>query len=185
MAIQVITIQRIFYKRSISYLIGLLFVLSSQTLGYGMAGVMRKFVVRPAAMIWPSNLATCALFRILHNDENEERQYNETNATTTRTSRQMSRSRFFYMAFFFQFLWYWLPGYICPILSFLSLLCYIDPTNIVLSQVTGANGLGLGSFELDWNAWVSFLDSPIVVPFWYDVKTDYQINEPMFCLGLN
>ncbi|CAF5154695.1 unnamed protein product [Rotaria magnacalcarata] len=70
------------------------------------------------------------------------------------------------MIFFFQFLWYWIPGYICPVLSLFSLLCYIDSTNIVLSQVTGANGLGLGSFELDWNAWISFLDSPIVVPFW-------------------
>jgi hypothetical protein len=171
MAIQVITIQRIFYKHSVSYVISLLFVLSSQTLGYGMAGIMRKFVVRPAAMIWPSNLATCALFRVLHNDENEERQGNETNATTI-TSRRMSRSQFFYIIFFLQCLWYWIPGYICPILSFFSLLCYIDPTNIILSQVTGVNGLGLGSFELDWNAWVSFLDSPIVVPFWYDVKID-------------
>ena len=107
-----------------------------------------------AAMIWPGNLPTCALFRILHKDNDEDEQ-------------RMSRSRFFYMIFFFQFVWYWFPGYICPILSFLSLLCYIDPTNIVLSQVTGANGLGLGSIQLDWNAWVSFLDSPIVVPFWF------------------
>lgn len=164
MAIQVITIQRIFYKRSISYIISLLFVLSSQTLGYGMAGMMRKFVVRPAAMIWPSNLPTCALFRVLHNEENEEPQDNEINARTMRP--RMSRSRFFYMIFFFQFLWYWIPGYICPVLSLFSLLCSIDPTNTVLSQVTGVNGLGLGSFEFDWNALVSFLDSPIVVPFW-------------------
>ncbi|CAF1486230.1 unnamed protein product [Rotaria magnacalcarata] len=164
MAIQVITIQRIFYKHSVGYIISLLFVLSSHTIGYGMAGIMRKFVVRPAAMIWPGNLPTCALFRVLHDDENEERQNNETNMTTA--SRRMSRVHFFYMIFFFQFLWYWIPGYICPVLSLFSLLCYIDPTNIVLSQVTGANGLGLGSFELDWNAWISFVDSPIVVPFW-------------------
>ena len=163
MAIQVLTIQRIFYKRSINYVISLLFVLSSQILGYGMAGIMRKFVVRPAAMIWPSNLATCALFRILHNDDNDQRQANELNLPI---GQRMSRTRFFYMAFFFQFLWYWLPGYICPVLSLLSLVCYIDPSNIVLSQLTGANGLGIGSLQLDWNAWVSFLDSPIVVPFW-------------------
>ena len=119
-----------------------------------MAGIMRKFVIQPAAMIWPGNLPTCALFRILHKDNDED-------------ERCMSRSRFFYMIFFFQFVWYWFPGYICPVLSVLSLLCYIDPTNIVLSQVTGANGLGLGSLQLDWNAWVSFLDSPIVVPFWF------------------
>ena len=163
LAIQVISIQRIFYNRSMHYGLALLFVVSSQTLGYGMAGIMRKFVVWPAAMIWPSNLINCALFRFFHDDANDDRQN-----TTTTSNQSMSRSRFFYMIFFFQFLWYWIPGYICPVLSFFSLLCYIDPTNIILSQVTGVNGLGFGSFELDWNAWVSFLDSPIIVPFWYD-----------------
>ena len=124
MAIQVLTIQRIFYKRSISYVISLLFVLSSQTIGYSMAGIMRKFVIRPAAMIWPSNLPTCALFRVLHNDNNEEQQNNEINATTT-TTRRMLRSRFFYMLFFFQCLWYWIPGYICPVLiTFLLAVLY-------------------------------------------------------------
>lgn len=171
MAIQIITIQHIFYKRSLGYVVSLLFVLSSQILGYGMAGIMRKFVVQPAAMVWPSNLATCALFRVLHDDTSEAIRI---------TSQRMSRSRFFYMIFCFQLLWYWMPGYICPILSLFSLLCYIDPTNVVLSQLTGVNALGLGSFELDWNAWVSFLDSPILVPFWYRLKINHLTYEPMF-----
>ena len=34
-----------------------------------MAGMMRKFLVWPAAMIWPANLVNCALFRTLHNDK--------------------------------------------------------------------------------------------------------------------
>ncbi|CAF4812976.1 unnamed protein product, partial [Rotaria socialis] len=65
-AIDVITIQRLFYKRSINYGVGILFVITSQTLGYGMAGIMRRFLVWPAAMIWPANLISCALFRTLH-----------------------------------------------------------------------------------------------------------------------
>jgi hypothetical protein len=43
----------------------------------------------------------------------------------------------------------------------------IFPNNIIISQITGVNGLGFGSFELNWNSWVAFLGSPIVVPFWY------------------
>lgn len=136
MAIEVVVIQRLFYQHSVNYLVSFLFVLSSQILGYGMAGIMRKFVIQPAAMVWPGNLPTCALFRILHKDNDK-------------ADRRMPRIRFFFLTFFLQFVWYWFPGYICPVLSLLSLLCYIDPINIVLSQVTGANGLGLGSIQLD------------------------------------
>ncbi|CAF3388114.1 unnamed protein product [Rotaria sp. Silwood1] len=162
-AIDVITIQRLFYKRTINTAIGIIFVITSQVLGYGMAGIMRKFLVWPAAMIWPANLVNCALFRTLHNDKD--------NGDDNEKSRwKMSRLKFFFLAFLFQFLWYWFPGYIFPVLSLFSWICMIKPNNVILSQLTGINGLGIGSIELDWNAWVSFLGSPIVVPFWAQVN---------------
>jgi hypothetical protein len=34
-----------------------------QILGYGWAGVLRRFLVDPAEMWWPSNLAQVSLFR--------------------------------------------------------------------------------------------------------------------------
>ncbi|CAF4329136.1 unnamed protein product, partial [Adineta steineri] len=46
----------------------------------------------------------------------------------------------------------------------------LKPDNILVSQLTGINGLGIGSIELDWNAWVSFLGSPIIVPFWAQIN---------------
>lgn len=144
-----------------NYGIGILFVITSQTLGYGMAGIMRRFLVWPAAMIWPANLVSCALFRTLHDNTEEDM-----NSQSTKSRWRMSRFRFFFLAFLCQFLWYWFPGYIFPLLSLFSWICVIKPDNIILSQLTGVNGLGLGSLELDWNAWVSFLGSPIVVPFW-------------------
>jgi hypothetical protein len=160
MAVNVVAIRGIFYKYSTSYATGLFFVLSSQMLGYGLAGLFRRFLVWPAAMIWPGNLIYCALFRTLNIDDEYDK--------TLNTSRwKMSRLKFFYLAFFFQFLWYWIPGYICPVLSYFSLFCVIFPNNIIISQITGVNGLGFSSFELNWNSWVAFLGSPIVVPFWY------------------
>jgi len=155
----VVTIQRLFYKRLINPGFEIIFVVTSQILGYGMAGIMRKFLVWPAAMIWPANLVNCALFRTLHNDTDDTN--NNDNKRWT-----MSRLRFFFFAFLLQFLWYWFPGYIFPVLSLFSWICMIKPNNVLLSQLTGINGLGIGSIELDWNAWVSFLGSPIVVPFW-------------------
>jgi hypothetical protein len=138
----------------------MIFVVTSQILGYGMAGIMRRFLVWPASMIWPANLVNCALFQTLHNDKEEEEDNNKNQGW------KMSRLRFFFFGFLFQFLWYWFPGYIFPVLSMFSWICMIKPDNIILSQLTGINGLGIGAIELDWNAWVSFLRSPIVVPFW-------------------
>jgi hypothetical protein len=152
-----------FYKRSLHPIISILFVITSQILGYGIAGIMRKFLVWPAAMIWPANLVNCALFRTLHSDPVQQR---STIHTDQGSSWKMSRLRFFFLASFCQFLWYWFPGYIFPVLSLFSWMCIIKPDNIIISQLTGIHGLGMGSIELDWNAWVSFLGSPIIVPFW-------------------
>ena len=156
-----VTIQRLFYKRTLHTGYGIIFVVTSQIIGYGMAGIMRKFLVWPAAMIWPANLVNCALFRTLHNDQD-----NEEEKTDKKKRWTMSRLRFFFFAFLLQFLWYWFPGYIFPVLSLFSWICMIKPNNPVLAQLTGINGLGMGAIELDWNSWVSFLGSPIVVPYW-------------------
>lgn len=127
-----------------------------------MAGIMRRFLVWPAAMIWPANLVNCALFQILHNDKDEEEGYDN----NKKQSWTMSRLRFFFFGGLFQFLWCRFPGYIFPVLSMFSWICMIKPDNIILSQLTGTNVLGIGVIELDWNSWVSFFRSPIVVPFW-------------------
>ena len=172
-----------FYKRSLHPLISILFVITSQILGYGIAGIMRKFLVWPAAMIWPANLVNCALFRTLHNDLDQP---HATIHTDQGSSWTMSRLRFFFLASFFQFLWYWFPGYVFPVLSLFSWMCMIKPNNILISQLTGINGLGMGSIELDWNAWVSFLGSPIIVPFWSVGLLDTTSNVSMFvCFSLS
>ncbi|UJR28088.1 hypothetical protein I4U23_009344 [Adineta vaga] len=161
--IYVLTIQRIFYKYSISHINGLFFIISSQIVGYGLVGILRRHLIWPAAVIWPKTLINCALFRVMHENNIEDE--------TLNTSQwKMSRYKFFYLALFFQMLWYCIPGFICPVLSYFSLFCMIFPNNIIISQVTGVNGLGLGSFELDWNSWVSFLGSPIAVPLWAHIN---------------
>ncbi|CAF3366692.1 unnamed protein product [Rotaria socialis] len=165
-AIDVITTLRIFYKRTLHPIIAILFVITSQILGYGIAGIVRKFLVWPAAMVWPANLVNCTLFRTLHDDRDSDSK----EEANKESHWKMSRLRFFFVASFCQFLWYWFPGYIFPVLSLFSWLCMIKPDNVILSQLTGINGLGIGSIELDWNAWVSFLGSPIIVPFWAQIN---------------
>ncbi|VAI22020.1 unnamed protein product [Triticum turgidum subsp. durum] len=61
-SIGAITVMKAYYKQSLSFLCALLIVLSTQILGYGWAGMLRRFLVDPAEMWWPSNLAQVSLF---------------------------------------------------------------------------------------------------------------------------
>ncbi|KAF8948334.1 hypothetical protein BGZ47_005459 [Haplosporangium gracile] len=157
-------------------------------------GVLRKFLVRPASMIWPSNLVTVALFRTLHEsseDGNEddiidmehaqgEGEGNEQGhemkqgsralrVSGIRKKRRMSRFRFFTYVSLGSFFWYWFPNYIFPTLTAFSILCWINPQNVVLSQLTGSNGLGIGTLSFDWATSTSAL-SPLVTPWWTQVN---------------
>ncbi|KAJ3094362.1 hypothetical protein HDU96_001716, partial [Phlyctochytrium bullatum] len=42
------------------------FAVGAQMIGYGMAGLCRRFLVRPAAMLWPANLSLVAILTSLH-----------------------------------------------------------------------------------------------------------------------
>ncbi|KAK4790001.1 hypothetical protein SAY86_017305 [Trapa natans] len=62
-AVGIINIIKAFYGRSISFAAGWLLIITTQVLGYGWAGLLRKYVVEPAHMWWPSTLVQVSLFR--------------------------------------------------------------------------------------------------------------------------
>jgi len=64
-AIHVITAVRVFYGKHITFFVSLLVVLTTQVLGFGWAGIFRRYLVEPAAMWWPSNLVQVSLFRYI------------------------------------------------------------------------------------------------------------------------
>lgn len=49
----------------------LLLVMSTQIIGYGLAGISRRFLVYPAAAVWPSTLAVVALNKSFHENRND------------------------------------------------------------------------------------------------------------------
>ncbi|CAL9090365.1 unnamed protein product, partial [Musa textilis] len=61
-SIGAITVMKAYYKQSLSFLCALIIVLTTQILGYGWAGMLRRYLVDPAEMWWPSNLAQVSLF---------------------------------------------------------------------------------------------------------------------------
>ena len=117
------------------------FGISTQLFGYGLAGLCRRYLVRPSAMLWPSNLSTIALLNSLHKPD-------------TNTDRHpVSRFRFFWLLTSILCIYQFFPSYIAPILGAVSLLCYIPASRdgIQWTRVLGSarSGLGLLSFSFD------------------------------------
>lgn len=53
-------------KQDIGHVGGLLLVLSTQLLGFGLAGLTYSFLVRPTNMVWPSSLVIMTMYNTLH-----------------------------------------------------------------------------------------------------------------------
>lgn len=156
-AIGIVDIIKAFYKRKISFLTSSLLVITTQVLGYGWAGVMRKFVVEPATMWWPATMPQVSLFRALHEKEHDK--------------QWMSRGKFFMVSCIASFVWALVPGFLFPTLSALSILCLAFPKSVTAHQVgSGMHGLGIGSFTFDWSTIAAFMGSPLISPFFATVN---------------
>ncbi|KAI3991976.1 hypothetical protein MKX01_001846 [Papaver californicum] len=149
-AVSIVNIIKAFYHRNISFLAGWLLIITTQVLGYGWAGLLRKYVVEPAHMWWPSTLVQVSLFRALH-EKDEGR---------------TSRAKFFVIALVCSFIWYVVPGYLFTTLTSISWVCWAFSKSVTAQQLgSGMRGLGLGAFSLDWSTVASFLFSPLICPF--------------------
>ncbi|KAL9257449.1 Oligopeptide transporter 4-like protein [Drosera capensis] len=141
-AVGIIDIIKAFYYRNISFLAGWLLVITTQVLGYGWAGLMRKYVVEPAHIA-------------LHEKE----------------TKRMSRAKFFVILLVCSFAWYAVPGYLFPTITTISWVCWAFPKSVTAQQLgSGMQGLGLGALTLDWAAVSSFLYSPLLSPFFATVN---------------
>ncbi|CAH9119455.1 unnamed protein product [Cuscuta epithymum] len=151
-AVGIVNIIKAFYMRKISFLAGWILVITTQVLGYGWAGILRKYVIDPGEMWWPQSLVQVSLFRALH--EKEE------------NTRSMTKWKFFWLAMLCGAIWYIVPGFLFPTISNISLLCLIYPKSVMAQQIgSGMRGLGIFSFTFDWSVIASYLTSPLVTPF--------------------
>lgn len=123
-ATDVIVEQHKFYKQEVPILYQLLLTISTQILGYAFAGLTRRYLVRPAAMIWPGTLMSTAMFTTMHKNENKV-----ANGWT------ISRYRFFIYVWTGAFLWYFLPGLLMPALSYFNVITWFAPKNVVISNL--------------------------------------------------
>ncbi|KAK1985221.1 OPT oligopeptide transporter [Colletotrichum cereale] len=147
------------YAKSFAY--QLLIGLSTNFIGYGLAGLTRRFIVYPSYCVWPASLVTIALNSALHNESNIavpgpfKRLYS------------MTRYKFFLWSFGAMFVYFWFPNYIFEVLTFFSWMTWISPNNHNLEILTGfRNGLGMFNFwpTFDWNVMLFDSVDPLMVP---------------------
>lgn len=154
-ATDVIIEQTQFYNQEAPIMYQLLLTISTQVLGYGFAGMARRFLVNPSGMIWPGTLMSAAMFSTLHKQENKP-----ANGWT------ISRWKFFYVVWAGAFLFYFLPGLLMPALSYFNVITWFAPKSVVLANLFGvSSGLGLFPMTFDW-AQITYVGSPLLVPFW-------------------
>ncbi|KAG2330333.1 hypothetical protein Bca52824_001513 [Brassica carinata] len=152
-AIHVVTVVKAFYMKNITFFVSFIVIVTTQVLGFGWAGIFRKYLVEPAEMWWPANLVQVSLFRALH--EKEER-----------TKGGLTRTQFFVIAFVCSFAYYVFPGYLFQMLTSLSWVCWFFPTSVMAQQIgSGLHGLGVGAIGLDWSTISSYLGSPLASPW--------------------
>ncbi|CAK9177154.1 unnamed protein product [Ilex paraguariensis] len=151
-ALGIITIVKAFYKRKINAIAAMLLTQTTQLLGYGWAGIFRKFLVDSPYMWWPSNLVQVSLFRALHEDEN-------------RPKAGLTRLQFFLVVLISSFSYYIVPNFLFQSITALSFVCWIWKDSVTAHQIgSGLRGLGIGSFALDWATVSAFLGSPLATP---------------------
>ncbi|KAM4066314.1 OPT oligopeptide transporter protein [Hirsutella rhossiliensis] len=144
----------------------LLIALATNFIGYGIAGVCRRFLVYPSYCVWPASLVTIALNSAFHTDVNPPVE------GPFRKIWRISRIKFFYVMFAAMFVWFWFPGYIWVGLSKFNWISWIAPGHRELNVVTGINhGLGVNPFPTwDWNVLLWDSADPLMVPFFSTVN---------------
>ena len=157
----IVTQIKFYHQDWVSFGYQVLLTLSTQTMGFAFAGILRKFVIYPERALWPTNLPSLALNRALLKPERKE----------IINGWKITKYKFFWICFCGMFVYNWIPTYLFNALSTFSWLTWISPNNFNLDVVTGFNGgLGLNPIPtFDWNV-VSYLISPLVLPFYVSMN---------------
>ncbi|KAH8674513.1 oligopeptide transporter [Tricladium varicosporioides] len=137
-ATDVLATQKLYYNIVPNAFVAIMLLLSSQMLGYGMAGVLRRSLVYPTKMIWPAILPLSALIETLHRDKSEMKK----------------KFNIFWIIFGVVAVWELLPQYIMPVLTGVSVFCLANQKSLVFTNIfggtSGNEGLGLMSLSFDW-----------------------------------
>lgn len=140
LAISIFAAQDLYYNVRPNVAVGIFTLIGSQLIGYGLAGVMRVFLVYPTFAVYPQLVPTVQLFDTLHRGKT--------------ALMQQKRMKFFWILCITIFVWEWIPEYIAPTLTGVSIFCLANQKSAWFTRVFGGaagnEGLGLFSLCFDW-----------------------------------
>ena len=136
-------------QQSVTFWSSLAFVLTTQLIGFGLAGMTRRFLVKPAAMLWPYNFTVIAMYRVFHENTS---QVTEKQDGQEQKSYSMSRPTFFWLVLGFIFLYELIPNYFAVIIQSVSILCFFSSSNLAtqLGSSIPNGGFGVLALTFDW-----------------------------------
>lgn len=152
MGIEVIAVERLFYGAKLSGAMSVFLLFSSQFLGYGIAGIMRKVLVYPKNMLWPVTLPVNSMLETLHRPREETRK----------------TLKVFLIVFTCIFCWEIVPEWIMPLLTGVNIFCLANQKSATFTNIfggaSGNEGLGLFSWSMDWQYISGGILSPLYFP---------------------
>ncbi|KAI0365212.1 OPT oligopeptide transporter [Pilatotrama ljubarskyi] len=141
LAISVFAAQDLYYHTTVNAAIAIFTLISSQLIGYGLAGLARDFLVYPTWALYPFIMPQVQLFDAMHRGKG--------------IFQQRKRRVFFWSVLVGIFVWEWFPEYIAPTLTGISIICLADQKSAWVTRIFGGaagnEGLGLFAISLDWN----------------------------------
>ncbi|KAJ6102972.1 hypothetical protein N7486_005399 [Penicillium sp. IBT 16267x] len=149
-------ISPVYWNRDFGAGFSFLYLLTTQMIGFGLTGLARRWIVYPAALVWPTSLSSTVLFRALHEPESR----------TAANGWTITRYSFFAYVTAFGFVVFWFPDYIWTSLSTFAFITWIFPHNQKVNTLFGMNsGLGLLPISLDWTQ-INYAGYPLMTPFY-------------------
>lgn len=168
-----IIVQKLYYKNTwANWGFQILLILSTQCMGVGLSGILRKICVFNPRSLWPTILPTIALNRALLKPEVKE----------TINGWLISKYRFFFYTCLFSFCYFWLPNYLFTALSTFDWLTWIAPNNFNLAVVCGSTvGMGVNPIpSFDWN--ILDYNYALSIPFYSQVNQYIGTVIGTFCV---
>ncbi|KAF8976223.1 hypothetical protein BGZ46_008446, partial [Entomortierella lignicola] len=141
-AIDILAATDLFLHYRVAPLGSILLIITTQCLGYGMAGSMRKYLVYPANMIWWGNLVQVVFYNALNNTDEFK---------TKRMVRGWSYMTFFWVVAGICFVYEFIPQLLAPMFVYFDWLCWINPFNRTFwALFSSYSGAGILSLAFDW-----------------------------------
>ncbi|RKL15489.1 Sexual differentiation process protein isp4 [Fusarium oxysporum] len=155
-ATDIILAQVIFYKQDFGLVFQLLLTISTQSVGYGIAGMLRKFLGKLSLCHNDPSTNPGSLSRI-HDLAGE--------SYPTILGGRMHRYKWFVIVTACSFVYYFIPGFLAQFLSIFAVATWMAPQNPIVNQLFGGQtGVSLLPITFDWTQIAGYVGSPLIPP---------------------